>query len=291
MGPVKTQNETLSCFSGHFSKIRSYYDRMERLLQDPPTDIGTKTGVLGRALTLLETVAVHADGIGVREAARQTGIDRSAISRILTQLEGYGYVEQDSIRGDYLAGPALFALVAALSERDSLWKAAEPFLKDLVTRFNETCYVAVRVGNDLVFRGKVDCNHRIRYVIEMGKPFPLVSGAAGTAILSALDEEESDALLAGKLPVYTPASIVDREEYRALLKADREIGYSYSPGRWVRGGAGIAAPYYDASGRVAGSIALSCPADRLEDLRVHEVGMAVAEACRGLSRRLGHAEN
>jgi DNA-binding IclR family transcriptional regulator len=88
-----------------------------------------------------------------------------------------------------------------------------------------------------VSRGKADCEHRIRYVIEM----------------------------------------------------DRQIGY-YSPGRWVRGGAGIAALYYDARGRVAGSIALSCPADRLEDLRIHDVGKAIAEACRGLSHRLGYVE-
>jgi DNA-binding IclR family transcriptional regulator len=141
-----------------------------------------------------------------------------------------------------------------------------------------------------VFRGKVDCEHRIRYVIEMGKPFPLVSGAAGTAILSGLSEADSDAILEGELPAYTPVSITDRDTYREQLRTDRALGYTYSPGRWVRGGAGIAAPYYDAGGRVAGAITLSCPADRLEDLPVDDVGKAVAEACRGLSRRLGHVE-
>jgi IclR helix-turn-helix domain len=71
------------------------------------------------ALTLLEAVATHADGVGVREAARQTGIDRSAVSRILAQFEDLCYVEQNGARGVYTAGPGLFALVAALSERDS----------------------------------------------------------------------------------------------------------------------------------------------------------------------------
>jgi DNA-binding IclR family transcriptional regulator len=252
---------------------------------------GTKSRLLARAITLLEMVATHADGIGVREAARRSGIDRSAVSRILTQFEDLGYVEQDGTRGVYVAGSSLFALVAALSERDSLWKAAEPLLRSLVTKFNETCYVAERVGDGLVFRGKVDCEHRIRYVIELGKPFPLVSGAAGAAILAGLSEKESDALLDGDLPSYTPASITDREEYRAQLRTDRALGYTYSPGRWVRGGAGIAVAYSDATGRVAGAIALSCPADRLEDLRVDEVGKAVREASQKLSRRLGFIED
>ena len=247
--------------------------------------------MLAKALKLLETVAAHTDGIGVREAARQTAIDRSAVSRILALFEALGYVEQDGVRGVYIAGPGLFAFAAVLGERDTLKKAAEPFLIDLVGRFNETCYVAARVGDDVVFRAKVDCEHRIRYVIEMGKPFPLVAGAAGTAILSGLPEHESDAILSdADLPAYTPNSITDPAAYRDQLRADRELGYTYSPGRWVRGGAGIAAPYYDATGRVAGAIALSCPADRLEDLRVHDVGHAIADASRGLSRRLGYIE-
>ncbi|CAN5357597.1 IclR family transcriptional regulator C-terminal domain-containing protein [soil metagenome] len=251
-------------------------------------DVAPKGGMLGRALTLLEIVSAHADGIGVREAARQTGIDRSAVSRILTQFEELGYVEQERERGVYAAGPNLFALVAGLIERDSLWKAAEPSLKALVGQFNETCYIAARVGDSLVFRGKVDCEHRIRYVIELGKPFPLVSGAAGTAIMAGLDEAESDRILEGNLPAYTPESITDAAEYRAQLRADRILGYTYSPGRWVRGGAGIAAPYFDASGRCAGAITLSCPADRLEDLHVQQVGEAVRDAAAALSRRLGY---
>ena len=268
----------------------SYYLGVPDSEQDGATDGGQRAGMLARALTLLEAVATRADGVGVREAARQTGIDRSAVSRILAQFEDLCYVEQNGARGVYTAGPGLFALVAALGERDSLWKAAEPFLKKLVARFNETCYVAARVGDSLVFRGKVDCEHRIRYVIELGKPFPLVGGAAGTAILSGLSEQESDTHLDGELPAYTPASITDREAYRQQLRADRALGYTYSPGRWVRGGAGIAAPYFDAGGRTAGSIALSCPADRLEDLPVHEAGQAIAAAARGLSRRLGFVE-
>ena len=114
-------------------------------------------------------------------------------------------------------------------------------------------------------------------------------------MLSGYAEHESDAIVnSAELAAYTPDSITDPEQYREQLRTDRALGYTYSPGRWVRGGAGVAAPYYDATGQVAGAIALSCPADRLEDLRVHEVGEAVADACArvvpqaGLRRPLDH---
>ena len=247
-----------------------------------------KSGILARAIALLELVSTHADGIGVREAARQTGIDRSAVSRILTQFEEMGYVEQERDRGLYSAGPRLFAIVAALGERDTLVKAAGPFLKDLVAKYNETCYVASRVDDSLVFRGKVDCEHTIRYVIELGKPFPLVSGASGMAILAGMPPEESDRIIASGLVAHTPQSITDADEFRRQLQVDRDLGYTYSPGRWVRNGAGIAAPFFDATGRCAGAITLSCPADRLESLSIDEVGESIGVVASELSRRLGY---
>lgn len=246
-----------------------------------------KSGVLAKALTLFELVATQQGGIGVREAARRTKVDRSAVSRIFTQFEEMGYIEQESDRGVYQAGPRLFSLVASLSQRDSLAKAAEPFLHEIVDRFNETCYLAVRVDHQLVFRNKVDCNHTIRYVIEMGKPFPLVSGASGLAILSGLTDEELGRVLLEPIEATTAESFTRPEDVLAQLSRDRELGYTYSPGRWVPNGAGIAAPFYDAAGRCVGAIALSCPADRLVLSSVDEIGQAVKDAASRMSARLG----
>ncbi len=53
-------------------------------------------------------------------------------------------------------------------------------------------------------------------------------------------------------------------------------------------GAGIAAPFFDAGGRCAGALTLSCPADRLAKLSVEEVGLAVQDAAQGMSARLGY---
>ncbi|MFI5611862.1 IclR family transcriptional regulator [Amycolatopsis sp. NPDC051903] len=247
-----------------------------------------RPGVLDRAVVLVELVAAHEAGIGVREAARQTGIDRSAVSRILAQLEELGWVEQTGERGVYSAGSRLFSLVAVLRDRDSLWNAARPILQDIVDRYNETCYLAVRQHHRLVFREKIDCDQPIRYVLELGKPVRLTTGAAGTAILCGMPAGEVELVFAEGLDRHTPNSIVDVGEYRETLERDRKLGYSVSRGRWVRNGAGVATPFFDASGTCAGSITLSMPGDRLELLPVDKVGQAILDAGRQLSRRLGY---
>jgi IclR family acetate operon transcriptional repressor len=245
------------------------------------------TSVTGRAITLLELVSRSDGGVGVREAARLTGIDRSAVSRLLTQLEELGWVSQERERGLYTVGPRLFAVGAAVRARDNLWNAAEPILQRVVDRHGETCYLTVRQDRQVVFREKVDCSHRIRYVVELGTSFDLTTGAAGRAILSGMSDDDVDAVLGAGLLPHTARTITDPEEYRRQITEDRRLGYSVSVRRWIEDGAGVASPFFDAAGDVVGALTLSCPADRLADDLVPEIGRTMLEASRQLSERLG----
>jgi DNA-binding IclR family transcriptional regulator len=248
-----------------------------------------QSSVAWRAVTLLDLVSRSDAGVGVREAARLTGIDRSAVSRLLGQLDEMGWVAQARERGVYTVGPRLFAVGAAVRARDSLWNAAEPILQEVVERHGETCYLTVRQDRQVVFREKVDCSHRIRYVVELGTTFDLTTGAAGRAILSGMTDEEIDEVLAAGLQSHTARSVTDPDEYRRQIAEDRRLGYSVSVRRWIEDGAGVASPFFDATGVCTGALTLSCPADRLRDRDIPEIGRSMLEASRALSARLGSA--
>lgn len=254
----------------------------------PTDETQPRSSMLARATTLLELIASQPSGIGVRDAARRTGIDRSAVSRILTHFEEIGYVHQSGERGDYFAGPRLFSFAASLAARDTLARAAAPFLDQLVAQFNENCYLAVRVDDNVVLRSKVECDHTIRYVLELGKPLPLVGGAAGMAVLSGLEDAELERVLTAPFTVNTPSSFRTADEVRKQVAIDRELGYTYSPGRWVPNGAGIAAPVRDGSGTCIGAITMSMPIDRLAPDHVPVIGEAIATTGRELSSRIGY---
>lgn len=250
----------------------------------------TKSGVLERTITIIELIAAHESGIGVREAARLTGIDRSAVSRILTELETLAYVEQDRDRGVYSAGPRLFSIVATLAERDSVARAARPVLSDLVSRFNETCFAFALVDDRMVLRARVDSDHTVRAMIELGSSSTLVTTAAGLAILSGLPTPERERLLVQRGVETSPLNNEDLDSLRQLLEEDRERGYSYSAGNVASEGADIAAPYFDAAGNCAGSISLGGPRNRVESLPVDSAGAAVQDAARRMSERLGNLD-
>ena len=87
-----------------------------------------------------------------------------------------------SVRGR----PADVLIGEVLHTHNSLWGLAEPIVRELVTRFDETCYFIVREGNQARFQERIDCHQAIRYVIEPGVVSPLYAGAAGRAILAGM---------------------------------------------------------------------------------------------------------
>jgi DNA-binding IclR family transcriptional regulator len=244
--------------------------------------------VTERVVTLIGLLGRHEGSIGSRDAERVTGIDRSGVSRIFRQLESLGWAEQVDDRGNYTVGPELFAVAAAVRQRDSVHRAAMPFLSALADRFNENTYLARRRAHRVVFQEQVDCSQPIRYVIPLNEPFPLTTGAAGRAILSALPDDDVDAVIAEGLTAYTPKSIVDPAEYRAQVTRDRRLGYAYSTSGWVHGGAGVASSFYDAAGNCVGALTVSAPLDRLTSTAAKAIGPAVHDAAQRLSQRLGY---
>jgi DNA-binding IclR family transcriptional regulator len=247
----------------------------------------TPPSISYRVATLLELVGFREGGIGPREAARETGIDRSAVSRIFRQLETVGWVEQADDRGTYSAGPRMFAVAAAVRQRDSLWRAASPFLQALAAEHDETAYVSVLEDERVVFKEKIDSTQRIRYVVDLNTPYPLTTGAAGRAILSALPEEVAERAIRRGLVPYTPSSITDPVAYRRQLSQDRERGYAYSASGWVARGAGVASPFFNAAGQCRGALTISAPIDRLSPEAAPSIGASVLRAANGLSHRLG----
>ena len=251
-----------------------------------PGTATTPTGMAERMMAVVEAVVDAGAPVGPRGLARTTGIDRSAVGRILQQLEELDVLER--VPDGYRPGPRLFALGRVLAALDTLPDVVRPILESLVDTFDETCYVCALHGDVAVFIHEIQSAKPLRFVVELGMPVPLHAGAAGRAILTGLPPEEASALLgAGPLEALTPATITDRDHLLDVAEADRRRGYSVSLEERVPGGASVAAPFFDQRGRCQGSVVFTTPLSRLDRARLDEIGMAVRDAADTLSNRLG----
>lgn len=258
-----------------------------------PTDVpatGEQRGVATKLITLIEAVAAAEHGISVREVARDTGIDKSTVSRIFNQLQSLDIVEQSPITGRFEVGRRLSSLGEVLHTHNSLWGLAEPIVRELVTRFDETCYFIAREGNQARFQERIDCRQAIRYVIEPGQVSPLYAGAAGRAILSGMPPADAMRYLESiQLSAITQQTVTNRSRLEKLVEEDRAHGYSVSDGERVAGGHGVGSPVFRADGYCVGAILWTCPSSRFNESRVAEFGEAVRASSLELSRRLGYA--
>jgi DNA-binding IclR family transcriptional regulator len=249
---------------------------------------GAARSVVAKLVPLLEAVAAAEKGISVREIARSTGIDRSAVSRLFKQLEDLDMVEQSAVSGRFLPGPRLLSMSQMLNRRGWLERVALPVLENLVERFDETVYLIVREFDRVRYQERVESRQAIRYVIDLGDTSPLHVGAGGRAVLMGLPQGDVDEYLRhADLTPFTSDTVTSPETIRKMADEDRARGYTVSFGERTEGGRGVAAPLFRADGECIGALMWTCPQVRFDPAQVPEVADAVRAASRELSRRLG----
>ena len=242
--------------------------------------------LLSRVVSIIEAVVDAGEPVGPRALARNTQIDRSAVGRILQQLDSLDVLS--GVEGKYEPGPRLFALGRTLSALDTLPNAATSVLASLVATFDETSYVCVLHGGAAVFLYESQSSKPLRYVVDLGRPVPLHAGAAGRAILAGVSEETARSLLeTAPLEKLTDNTVCDVDELLAMRGRDVKAGYSISLGERVEGGAAVAAPFFDRAGSCQGSIVLTAPISRFAHVDQPVVGEALKLAGATLSSRLG----
>jgi DNA-binding IclR family transcriptional regulator len=104
----------------------------------------------------------------------------------------FGYVRQDSKTRDYSLGFKLVELGNLLLSQLDLRREAEPFLRDLAERTNETVHLVFLDRNEIVYVDKMEKDHGhggLRMASRVGLRNPAHSSAVGKVLLAHLTEE------------------------------------------------------------------------------------------------------
>jgi len=129
----------------------------------------------------------------------------------------------------------------------------------------ETVALFVPKGSHRLCIAELPSEHPLSFRRGVGYHERLVLGASGRAILA-----------------FQPA-----KRYPPELKAVRRKGYAVSRDELIQGATAIAAPFFDASGKVAGSLGVFGPTARLTNSHVERFGSLLAREARQLSAALG----
>jgi IclR family transcriptional regulator, acetate operon repressor len=241
----------------------------------------------GRVADVLLTFLDGPDSLGVSALARDLGLSKAVVHRILQTLVQRGLLEPDPGTRGYRLGPSAAALGARALRGVDLRVTALPILRELQARTGETTTVSAHVPGGRVYLDQVESTKEIKMTVELGRRFPLHAGSSSTCILAFLPAEEIEAVLTGPLDLLTRRTIIDAAGLRQRIHDVRIHGFACSDGERQEGAGSVAAPVFGIDGTVKGAISVCGPAARVDAAARDRFVPLLTSAADRISRELG----
>jgi IclR family transcriptional regulator, acetate operon repressor len=224
---------------------------------------------------------------GITEIARDLGMAKAAVHRVLASLRSRDLISLDETTRRYSLGPAVLSLGLTYLDRLDVCGLAAAALPGLSRATNETATLSVRTGNSRVYVEQVTPPREVIMSVRIGVPYPLHAGASSKAFLAFMRDEEIDAYFRTAIEPLTSATIVDEDELREQLAQIRDRGWAESVGERQAGAASVAAPVLNHTGAPSAVLSISGPADRFVEIR-SQATKILLETTQRLSAQLGY---
>ena len=243
---------------------------------------------LVKALRLIESLARSESPRGVSELARELGLNKSNVHRILDTLYEHNYVVQHEKSGLYQLNLKLFELGSRLLTRLHLKEIAQPWLGRVMEKTGESSHLMIYQDGEVIYLDKIENRLPVRAVTEIGARAPATCVASGKVLLAYRPPEEVNRVLRN-LKRYTPKTITDRTVLLREIESARRVGYAINREGWREGVCGAAAPILVGHDSAIAAIAILGPAKRLTLKRLNVCGTILVAAAREISKELGYA--
>ena len=242
-----------------------------------------------RVARLLRHIAEGDAVTNMSRTARELGINRTTLLRLLHALESERFIEPRSEGDGWRIGVGLITLTAQAFFSQDLIQTAVPVLTRLAGMLTLSAHLAVLDGHEIVYLVRRVPNHAFASNIRIGSRLPAHAANMGRIILANLPRERVERLYAGvDLRPVTPQTPVTPLQLRAQLDADRALGLAWSDGNYEAGISSVAAAIFDVSNMPVAACNVTGQTAQFEGAeRRAQIGTAVSEAAREISLRLG----
>ena len=242
-----------------------------------------------KALTLLEHIAKAERPLGISEISNDLDINKSTVYRILQSLRAKDYIDQDSVSNKYRIGFKILELNTAIVRNIGFRKVAVGHMEKLAQETLETVGLAMMDRDGVIYLDQAGGEEEsIRIHFRIGLHMPFHCTGTGKAMLAFLDDGALDDILARhELNAYTANTITDPNVLREELKKIREDGYALNNGEYQEVVRTVAAPIFDSSNKVVGSIAVAGLKFRFKLEIIPRFGELVKMTAAEISRNLG----
>jgi DNA-binding IclR family transcriptional regulator len=244
--------------------------------------------ILKKGMELIELIAQYPNGLTIQEIVNILGHSKTSIYRIICSLEEMGYLRKDQQKGFFSLTRKMFKIgLSTLGTTTIIEHSYDP-MRRLRDKLRETVVLGTLMGTKIVILEQVIGSHHFSFILKTGMGVCLHASAPGKAFLANIEDWERDEILSKiELTRYTDLTITNIPDFLLELERVKKCGYGVDMGEELSGVRCIGAPVFNLAGKIAASIWISGPAERLSDNFIEEYGQEVVACANEISEKMG----
>lgn len=217
-----------------------------------------------RGLTVIRTFGRERERQTLSEVAARAGISRASARRLLHTLVQLGYAQNDGRH--FWLRPRILDLGYAYVSSMDFGDLVHDSMHELASRTNSSCSISILEGHEIVYVLRTTVRRVTARNFPLGSRFPAHILSMGRIQLAALSDEALDHYLAtAHIERFTRFTVVDREELRRIIQADREKGWSMMKREFDEGLCSMGMAIRNKEGVVIAGLGLGIPPDQADD--------------------------
>jgi len=246
---------------------------------------------LAQALAILFLYSTAQPILSVSEMSKRLGYSQSKTYRFVRTLLRYGLLREHPEKPQYSLGFNALKLGLIAQQSISITTIAEPVIKELSSLTKETVHITAVNGTRSICLERIESEEPVRYssLFRPGATLPLHCGAGGKVLMAYLPEREWDKIIEKEgLEQFTTNTITNARKLKSHLREIRKRGFAFSDAEVERDVRAVAAPIFDGSGKLVGSLSVAGPTYRIPKSKVKFLANTVIQFARRISSDLGH---
>ena len=244
---------------------------------------------LEKALTIIDHLSRIREEIDLATLYRETRIPKPTLLRLLNTLKKHNLIQQNPKTQGYLIGWAFIYFGKIAGDIHTLPSVIHPFLEQLAAKTGETVSLVVRDSDHAVYLDQAVSSSMIKGIPAIGAKLRLHCTAAGKMLLSALSDQEVEALLKDyPLEKKTEKTITRSFDLKEEIKKVRSQGYATDDEETEMGGRCVAAPILGREGETIAAISIIGPTSRIKEEDFGRLATLAKETAVQASAALGY---
>lgn len=217
---------------------------------------------LEKSLELLSLFTRERTSWGVRELAKELGINHTTVHRILETFEQKGFLIQDKETKKYELGMKLWEFGQLVEDKLGISDTIYPIMKKVSEQTGETIFLTWLFEMECVHVEMAESSQSIKFSVSVGSRTPLHAGASNTVIMAYLPRELQEQVVEKGLTPLTEHTVVEREHLYQKLDVIKQQGWCFSVGEFAKEVFGLSVPLFNKRREIVGSMTIAGPVSR-----------------------------